>query len=314
MCKERNIGGKRTKKKKSAKNSMQSKKRKVLYRTRKTNKIVKTRKIQKGGNKEFIEQKIKESKEFIERTVKKIFPESGFKINCSNSMKDFHVSTKITEFPDMCVSFTIEYRIESIVLEDYTSLEDYYKKIPKIIIIELLNKCESSSGSNTLKKIEELARKLGATQINLEDASKIKACHTEINLALLDILATGESWYNTKGFYSENRETEKKNNSQILPRIVKDFIKDCIEVNREKGTLHLPELERILEIFNSGEHFAINDDMTVQEYFVNVKQDLKRVNDEECEKFIFASKLLDMIQKSKIIEYSSSAIQTKVII
>jgi len=75
----------------------------------------------------------------------------------------------------------------------------------------------------------------------------------------------------------------------------------------------LSELESILESFNSGIFFDITDTMTVQEYFANMKQQLKTVNKEKCNMFIFASKLLTIIRMCKIIQYSYEKL-TKIIL
>jgi hypothetical protein len=274
---------------------------KQLNKTRKTRKTRKMRKVQKGGNKEFIVEKIKE-----------VFPEDEFSIVFKPSVTSFDIYNRgEADYKNLCVSFSLEYPFTSI---ENISPEDY-KRIPKSISIDHLLKC-NSSGSNTLEKIQLLAHKLGATQINLEDGSSIRACSTSLPLALLDILATGESWYNAKGYYSENYETERERNSQILSRNATEFIKECIEVEREKLILNNPSalsgLNNILELFNSGVYFDITDSMTVQEYFANMKQQLRRVNDEKCEMFIFASKLLAIIRMCKIIQYSYKKI-TKVI-
>uniref|UniRef100_A0A6C0B1B9 Uncharacterized protein n=1 Tax=viral metagenome TaxID=1070528 RepID=A0A6C0B1B9_9ZZZZ len=172
-------------------------------------------KTQRGGNAEFIERKIKE-----------IFPEEKFTLAFTPSMTSFDVYNKgETDYKNLCVSFTILYKDNSI---NVAISPEEYKRIPKSISIHLLSKC-IITGSSTLEKIQLLAHELGAMQINLEDGSTIRACAVSIPLSLLDILATGESWYNSKGYYATNYEAEKVRNIQILARNANEFITACID-------------------------------------------------------------------------------------
>ena len=86
------------------------------------------------------------------------------------------------------------------------------------IKVNMISKCYSS-GTLFLSKLEKLARVLNLNYINLEDKSNlIFDCKRKIkiDLSLLYILSTGQSWYNSKGYLSSNYENEIDNNSKII--------------------------------------------------------------------------------------------------
>jgi hypothetical protein len=254
---------------------------------RKIRKIRKTRKIQFGGNIKLLE------------IIKPFFPEDKFSIETTPSMVSFNVYNKEkSDYKNMCVSFSIEY---DDISTPNLSLSEYKSKHKKINI-HLLSKC-IIPGSITLEKMELFAKEIGATQIDLEDSSHIKACDTRIPLSILDILSTGESWYNAKGFKSQNHEREKENNSQILTRKAIEFIDECAKIR------HTPDVSVILETFNA----SVPASMSVQEYFTDMKKKLKIATGEECAIFVFASKLLTMIKDSNLIMYDPSKL-TKIIL
>jgi hypothetical protein len=102
------------------------------------------------------------------------------------------------------------------------------------IYITSLNKC-GITGSNSLKKVEEVAKLLpNIKSINLMDASTINKCGVELDLAIIKILTKGQSWYNSLGYYSDNYKDEIDHNKNILDLSCKDFFESVFEKCFEK--------------------------------------------------------------------------------
>ena len=87
------------------------------------------------------------------------------------------------------------------------------------LFVNLIEKC-SLTGTDFLSKLDEIALLFKLKNISLEDKSNIiiicDGKKVKINLALLNILSTGKSWYNSKGYLSANFYNEETNNSKIL--------------------------------------------------------------------------------------------------
>jgi len=87
--------------------------------------------------------------------------------------------------------------------------------------IDQLNKCgpahDLRSGTFLLQKVDELVREIPECKtIYLYDASTIYRCGWGINLARLEILKTGESWYNQRGYKQRAYEKETEENVKII--------------------------------------------------------------------------------------------------
>jgi hypothetical protein len=296
-------------------------------RRRKINRTLK-QKLQKGGNPDII-RKI--------RKIKEIFDEEIYDITYDTVNKEYKIFTKGNN--NLCVAFTIENE--------------------NILYIEKLSKCVKS-GTDTLDKMDSLAKKLGMGELHLVDGSGINDCGVNVSLSKLLILATGESWYNKMGYKSENDDIEKEVNEEIRKRNVNQFITECIEAERQRLKKKKPlirykrtlsgltiniekeensekredlqkrivtlqqtiaeyneekehdkidaELNNIQDVFNEGILFTINESMTVQDYFQNVNSQLKSMassdDSTKCDKFRFASKLLNIIGNKGDIKYS----------
>lgn len=162
-----------------------------------------TKNLQRGGNAE------------TERKIKKIFSEDVYDIIYYPVKKQCDIYTKgHTGHDNVCVAFTI-------------------KDLEHFICIDILSKC-IKSGTDTLDKMDRLAKELGMEELHLADGSGINDCGVNVSLSILDILATGESWYNKMGYKSENYDIEKEANEEIRKRNVKQFTNECIETERQR--------------------------------------------------------------------------------
>jgi len=89
------------------------------------------------------------------------------------------------------------------------------------IVIQNLNKCGNSSGTNLLLKIDELVKKIPEIKyIELFDGSTILLDNIEIDLAFLKILTTGQSWYNCFGYVSNNYQNEVNENEKLRNKLL----------------------------------------------------------------------------------------------
>ena len=89
---------------------------------------------------------------------------------------------------------------------------------PDHILISNLDKC-NSSGTELLNLIEKVSEQIDTIKyITLIDVSTIQTecTYTIINLEYLKILTTGQSWYNSKGYISNNFEIEYAHNTTII--------------------------------------------------------------------------------------------------
>ncbi len=88
-----------------------------------------------------------------------------------------------------------------------------------------LDRCSLYTGTELLNKIEKFAKKASIKRLHLEDASRIELCdNIIIRLYYLDILCTGQSWYNKHGYKSENYDKEIAYNSKFIKTPMVDII------------------------------------------------------------------------------------------
>jgi hypothetical protein len=88
---------------------------------------------------------------------------------------------------------------------------DLVKKPIKHLYVKSLEKCDPNSGTEILLEIIEFGKRINVPFIQLTDASYIDG----LNLFVLEILTTGQSWYNRFGFMSPNHSEEVKFNAYI---------------------------------------------------------------------------------------------------
>jgi hypothetical protein len=118
------------------------------------------------------------------------------------------------------------------------------------IYIDSLSKCGSTSGGDLLTMIDTIAKEMpNIKYIELVDASQIKICSTKISLRILKILTTGQSWYNSHGYYSANYESEKSHNEEIINMNYENFIDIVYKKRLEKFKYEnsIEQLRNLLE-------------------------------------------------------------------
>jgi hypothetical protein len=130
----------------------------------------------------------------------------------------------------------------------------YYNNTNELFVNKI-EKC-NLSGTQFLNNLDELANILQLEEIILEDKSNIiikcKKLKYKINLALLNILSTGISWYNSKGYISANYVNEIEHNSNIINL----------------------SMEELLKIINYKPYNDILENELVKDYFTRKKQEL----------------------------------------
>jgi hypothetical protein len=200
----------------------------------------------------------------IENYIKEVFPENEYVVKYKNySSNKFIIYTTKDEG---CL--------------DLEFFEDH-------IYIIHINKCGFVSGTNLLKKIDELVEKIPKIEyIELRDGSTININNVDIDLAFLKILTKGKSWYNSLGYVSSNYSKEILHNNKLRnthlievlnsckPKLIKDFdgYIDYFEgYNIDIDSIEPDEMNRIveekIELLKSKikEHFSnikINIDLT----------------------------------------------------
>ena len=178
------------------------------------------------------------------KTIKRIF--SGKDINITNEI-EIHISEKGED----CALFII---------------------YPDHIYIEALHKCGTTTGNNLLEKFDILASEIpNMTYIRLDDDSNIELCGREIKLYTLKILTTGQSWYNSKGYVSDNNDDQKTVNARIINMPYEEF-RD--KLSAQEATV----------IDTGNRLFPETKQKTVQDYFKYVLNDINRnIKEKGCD-------------------------------
>lgn len=128
------------------------------------------------------------------------------------------------------------------------------------IYIHNLNKCLSNSGTANLQLLENYARASKFKKIELLDASHLDICNSvSVSLAFITILTEGQSWYNKLGYKSESFDAEYAHNTAYIQQPFVATLDLLGEPNVPIHNLDMP----------------INNTMTVQEFFTNIKKYLK---------------------------------------
>lgn len=105
---------------------------------------------------------------------------------------------------------------------DSCGLFDIYSDHINII---MLDKCGSTSGTELLQMYNTLAERMpNIKYIKLYDASKIEICSNLISLYMIKILTTGQSWYNSQGYFSKEHEYDKMHNESKINMNYEEFI------------------------------------------------------------------------------------------
>ena len=165
-------------------------------------------------------------------------------------------------------------------------------KSKTVLYLDNLFKCGAFSGTKVITSVENFGRKYGYKKIELEDDARIqcepnqfrnKGGGCSVLIAVLQILATGETWYNKMGYRSKFYTQEVAHNQKIIEM---PFIKLVTGIalqseyskNRHFESPTLEELIDGLSLVMEGEDFSV----TVREVFTNVSKLLK-VKDLQCD-------------------------------
>ncbi len=135
---------------------------------------------------------------------------------------------------------------------DYPCL--YLMIQPEKIHIENLSKCGDYTGTNMMFRVIEYAKEVKIPKLDLLDKSKIHLCDKAINLAYLNILTTGQSWYNSKGFISEKYNEEKANNLLVINKPFNELV-NIIVNNLTNPGIDMPSIFTNLKQFKSIQPF-----------------------------------------------------------
>jgi hypothetical protein len=151
-------------------------------------------------------------KDDVRRLVHSTFP-SPFHVRESGDDLGFAIRYTKDETP--CLYFTFDDNLSNLTIHQ-------------------LNKCgpahDLRSGTFLLQKVDELVREIPECKtIELDDASTIYRCGWGINLARLEILKTGESWYNQRGYKQRAYEKETEENRKIITMSHEDAARLLLE-------------------------------------------------------------------------------------
>jgi len=188
------------------------------------------------------------------KKIKKVFPENEkYVIEIGNFFNN-NTIFKIYSQKENCLIV--------ILFEKYMSLNN-------------LSKCGDYSGTKLLEKMDELAAQIPEIEyIELFDSSKLLLKNIKIDLAFFKILSTGQSWYNSHGYFSDNYESERINNEILREKILieeLDLIKEKI-VNNKKRKREEKDEEKIDNLKTKlVNQFSINDKITIGDFFESIK-------------------------------------------
>lgn len=124
-------------------------------------------------------------------------------------------------------------------------------------------KCHQMSGSKSLVNLLEISKRFNVTNIQLVDAATIWGDNCNFRVYLMQILSTGNSWYNKHGFISENYQKELSDNLPLLRMTVGEFIQKYIErfnkyqtfgyaLSDYKKNIVIAELQKMPELFDKS--------------------------------------------------------------
>ncbi len=133
------------------------------------------------------------------------------------------------------------------------------------IAIDGLDRCSLNTGTELLYKIEQFAKKANFQRIHLEDASRIELCDgIRIKLYYLNILCTGQSWYNKHGYKSEYHRDELAHNRELIESPMINYIKNDEDYLMLSNILN-PDAEEpdvkgsVQEVFIQLKNYLINN-------------------------------------------------------
>lgn len=169
---------------------------------------------------------------------------------------------------------------------ELTSIGSHY-----VINVASLNKC-ANSGTANLHGLEQYAKALGnVSEIKMEDTSYIMLCDRyEIPLFCLNILSSGRSWYNKKGYksstnsreYQYNKRQIQKKLTAVLPFVLANtqnaFIRRPGKAEIDKALYSI--VNQLYDLYDQPEHegdvFDFIDSQSIKDVFIMLKTYLKK--------------------------------------
>ena len=166
----------------------------------------------------------------------------------------------------------------------------YFENDLSDLYIVSLAKCgpihDLRSGTMLLNMVDALVKLIPECKtITLQDASYVKRCSYDIDLASLTILLTGISWYNHLGYKQlSSYENDTAHNRRIINMRMNDAVKELLASSEfmdgpdyPKFVKHKQELDTRLNL--------VNADLTVSEYIKNVHDAIKPYPEHQCSEY-----------------------------
>ena len=212
------------------------------------------------------------------------------------------------ENPDYIVKYNDgEYEILKIYINPKNGKKFYAHSITfsiknkKTLGIEMISSY-ALSGTETIKKFEKFAKDNSILYIELIDASSIssKKCNTSISLRLLNILSSGQTWYNKLGYkydiYNNYDKILYDKYLGILSTNINKFFSDYINKFQLKDD-YISSTYKLL--FDNYTKSLVSS--TVKDFFTYLKEISNNKKDEDCEKLKLIQELLKELEINKYI-------------
>jgi len=188
-----------------------------------------------------------------------------------------------------------------------TNLKTVFFVYDDHIFVTALNKFSNISGTNLLAKIELFSKKMGISQIWLDDASEmITNCGVTLFLYELFILSSGITWYNKLKYMFHNQEERETHNKRMIEKNMSEFIEmiherirdDSERIDYEDLIIEMKE-ERMIQ-FNSTVKRFFSDAIEITKQKKHAREDEVLQNDPEWVFELQLKKLLAYITKSRL--------------
>jgi len=218
-------------------------------------------------------------------------------------IQDFNIILENNENEKLILTIGAKYDIENEEL-DFEDFHCLYLMIePAKIYIENLNKCGNYTGTDMMFRVIHYAKEVKIPKLELTDKSKLYLCKSAVNLAYLNILSSGKSWYNSKDFYSDEFNAEQTNNLLVINKpfnelveviienltnpLIEPFITDIKELNRNfknnpKENIDIKIKTEFRKLINDA--IPANNNITIQEVFQNIQRQFRSFPNSKCSK------------------------------
>ena len=181
------------------------------------------------------------------------------------------------------------------------------------------------SGTRLINKFKKLGEILYCNYIVLFDVSHKRFNNCKFDLSKLEILtgSTAQSWYNSKGFVSDNYTKIVEHNTRQRNRLFKDIIEEMEEKMKVKEAKELELLDNNVKILCSliySKHYPDCRELTLYQVFKKLKnkylfKDLQyyELTTEECQSIEFIISKLEkyIIKYEKKLKYTIPSQKTK---